>query len=166
MRNFILCLTLTVFCLPVLAQSTVTPDFTATKAAHYCPRVDELVLDKKKRIWSAQQNNWKSYETSFAVEVDHFLGAQWLGIKIGQVACIYAAKTQYTFPVLLVYNKLVRMPTEQSYWKKDSKNGRYHCITNQISQCPFYPVSKRVNNNSSDLEAIRQQTSNSSPLDF
>jgi len=140
-------------CCCALAQSThnaATPYFTAVDKASYCPALNELTLDTATRIWSAP-GGWKSYEQSFATEITQFLGAQWIGIEIGQIACIYAGKEKYTFPILLIYNTLVQAPKDGA-WQENTKDGYYHCTNSQINQCPFYPVKKRQSEDFSNLQ--------------
>jgi len=130
-------------CLYAFAQpsnGSVKSYFIPTADAHYCPALNELTFDASTRIWSAP-NGWKSYEQSFAKEIGQFLGAQWIGIEVGQVACIYAGKDEYTFPILLIHNKLIQTP-KKGLWKKNANDGHYHCVTHQINQCPFYPLAQ------------------------
>ena len=148
MKHLIFSLFAATSCVCALAQSTtthiITPAFTALSTAQYCPALNQLTLDRSTRIWSAS-GGWKSYDASFTTQIGQFLGAQWIGIKIGQIACIYAGKNQYTFPILLVHNKLVKTP-EGGVWKKNENDDHYHCVTHKISQCPFYPVVESENN--------------------
>jgi hypothetical protein len=134
----------------IAPNTTSASTFTATAEAHYCPALNELTLDSKTRIWSAS-GDWKSYEQSFAKDIGQFLGAQWIGIEVGQIACIYQGKNQYTFPILLIHNTLVKTPSGGA-WTKDANSGHYHCATHQISQCPFHPITKSQAASSSNAE--------------
>jgi hypothetical protein len=145
-------------CLHAFAQSASgasTSEFAATSQPHYCPALNELTFDSTTRIWSAA-GGWKSYDQSFAKEINQFLGAQWIGIQVGQIACIYAGKDQYTFPIVLVHNTLIQTPTGGA-WEKNTNDGHYHCIAHQISQCPFYPVTSAKNDASDEnlIDTIR-----------
>ena len=154
-KRLIFSLLAVITCLHAFAQpanSAATSAFTASSDAHYCPALNEVTLDNSTRIWSAS-GGWKSYETSFAKEIGQFLGAQWIGIEVGQVACIYAGKNKYTFPILLVHNKLVKTP-EGGLWKKNENDGHYHCVSHEINQCPFYPVMQAGNNSSKTHDLI------------
>jgi hypothetical protein len=139
-KCIILGLFTSVICVNIFAQSASLPvsQFTPTTQAQYCPSLNELTLNSNTRIWSAK-NGWKSYDESFATGIGQFLGAQWIGIGVGQIACIYSGKNKFTFPILLVHNKLVKTP-EGGLWKKNTTDGHYHCVTHLISQCPFYPI--------------------------
>lgn len=127
-------------------ENTAAPAFKKSDKPHYCPAVDQLTRNNATRIWSAT-GGWKSYEKSFVKEIDQFLGAQWIGIEVGQVACIYGGKNKFTFPILLIHNKLAKTP-EGDLWKKNQNDGHYHCVTHQMSQCPFYTVVQSEDNSS------------------
>jgi hypothetical protein len=135
------------------SDTAVKSYFTSAKTVRYCPPISQITLNTQARIWSAP-GGWKSYDQSFATEINRFLGAQWVGITIGQIACIYQGKAKYTFPILLVYNKLVQRPTENG-WKKKENSNRYHCPNNQITECPFYPIVKQLNGEN-DLQNLHQ----------
>ncbi len=74
-----------------------------------CPEINKLQKDPNKMIWSAK-HGWKSYLPSFASYLNKFLGAQWQGVNVGNITCLYQSDEKMTFPVSLEYNLLVYMP--------------------------------------------------------
>ena len=82
-----------------------------------CPPISAISKDPAKLTWSAQ-DGFKSYEMSFIDQLTTFLGAQWNGVKVGQVTCVYSGKPKTAFPILLVYGTLAIEPTGGK-WSKN-----------------------------------------------
>lgn len=102
-----------------------------------CPTLDKLY--KRGDYWDAR-GDWKSYSQSFAKELSHFSGAQWIGINVGKIVCIYQGKLATTFPVSLEYGQIVIEPKEEPATNKWSKNlgGYRNCISRNVEDCPVY----------------------------
>ncbi len=141
----ILCLSLWTVCSGAFAEPT-TPAPTHSNqppASDYlkstgfesqtCPRPDQLQKDEN-MIWHGP-NDWKSYNQSFADEIGEFLGAQWLGINVGKVICIYSAKNKTTFPITLERNAIVPSPVG-GMWGPD-QGGHKDCHASMPADCPF-----------------------------
>lgn len=100
----------------------------------YCPAPSSLVLNKTS--WSAP-GNWKSYQVSFIKHINRFLGAQWTGIHVGRMICLYGGDNPNDFPVQLVLPTLAQEPT-LPIWEP-IKNNSSNCISthNQVCDCPI-----------------------------
>jgi len=146
-----------------LAANQSVSKFTSSKAPFYCPQPKQLIKNQKTLTWSAP-GGWKSYDQSFVQKISEFRGAQWAGVNIGQIACVYTGTNKLTFPVILVFNKLTTAPSSGSWSSNLHKNkqryasGYYSCPSLTISNCPFHPVIKKTARNPyQDLNAIKQE---------
>ena len=103
----------------------------------YCPEIKDLQVNNL--IWSAQTTTkWKSSTPSFVEEIHSFAGAQWKGIQVGQITCIYYGKQNTTFPVELISNNLFELPREGN-WRLGNNTNIYNCITPNTKNCPLKP---------------------------
>jgi hypothetical protein len=102
----------------------------------FCPEPKHLV--KKDLFWQTP-NGWVSYGESFDKHVTKFIGAEWKGINVGKIICIYKGDKLIGFPIALEqkHTTLVPMPTGVQ-WGKDL-GGRKECfaVNNNIKDCPF-----------------------------
>lgn len=101
-----------------------------------CPPVGSLVRDETTQQWSGP-GGWKTTSPSFLRSVDTFVGAQWVGVSIGEVICIYIKTTRSSFPVMLKRGKLVPAPVSGGLWSED-KGGYMECKANDVHHCPFW----------------------------
>jgi len=109
-----------------------------------CPKISDLHKDPKKKIWG-NQYGWKSYETSFASGISTFLGAQWQGVKIGNISCLYKSQEGLTFPIILHYSRLTYEPNGKNWGK--NLGGYMNCKSHQQKNCIFKPEIKPENSN-------------------
>ena len=107
----------------------------------YCPHPNQLI--KKGLSWQSTTNvRWISSESSFADSIASFAGAQWQGVKVGQMTCIYESATEGVFPVTVQNNHLFEQPT-QANWKNGG-NGLMNCVSKKIEDCPLTPKVKEA----------------------
>ena len=106
-----------------------------------CPALNQLVKNPKTAIWTAP-GGWKAYEQSPFNKLTHFVGAQWVGIGVGQVSCLYRGDDPFVFPVFLVYNTLTFEPKDV-HWSKSAKSNYRNCKSNKREDCLFSPVPKK-----------------------
>lgn len=100
----------------------------------YCPEPSALVKNDKAMTFAAK-GGWKSYERSFVTEVDTFKGAQWQGINVGQVMCVYTGKPAGTFPIYLYFDHLSVTPSKGNWV---TQKGHYsNCGSTSRSECPI-----------------------------
>lgn len=128
----------------IFAQQT-SPVVTTPVAV--CPQISEITKDPKVGNWVATTNAgyWKSYHMSFATELTQFVGAQWVGAKVGQLTCVYHSQQTFTFegqesvqktlPVLLAYHTLADKPTGKNW--HHAGHGVYNCLSINQANCPF-----------------------------
>lgn len=100
----------------------------------YCPEKEKLV--KTDMIWTAE-DKWKSHDESFAEKISTFLGAQWTGINLGTIICIYGDKDVVDFPIALesIYVMLVLEPQNDN-WSANIKGYRF-CHSTNTQDCGF-----------------------------
>ncbi len=105
--------------------------------AHLCPSPDELERDNKTLIWSSKKHDWKSYAPSFSRKIEQFQGAQWQGVNVGNLFCIYQGDSK-SFLITLQYHTVVQEPSS-GQWGANT-NGLRNCRSHQQSDCPFVPA--------------------------
>jgi|GEM_PF-2438816 hypothetical protein len=96
-----------------------------------CPSVNELY--KQGMRWKTD-SGWKGYQDSFATEISGFMGAQWKGVGIGRVICLYSPKDQNEFPIQLSTTQLVKRPVHAK-WENEPKKDLLNCISNTSNSC-------------------------------
>jgi len=139
----ILIIMLLCFCPSTFSESDLTETIASTIPTLYCPPIETLVKDTLTNTWYVGQkgreasSEYKSDAQSFVSQIDHFVGVQWAGIEIGQIACVYAGVEADTFPVILYYNKLVMQP-KGGLWGKDL-GGHMNCKSSSRNDCPYQP---------------------------
>lgn len=114
-----------------------------------CPKESTLVKDPSTKKWSAHKNQWRNYAKSFTTKITRFLGAQWSGIAVGQVICLYQGTPVGTFPIQLIFSSLTRQPTAGKWQSK--KGHYYNCIASSQSSCPFLVELKKKELNPIDI---------------
>jgi len=98
----------------------------------YCPDVKKL---KKITMFWGAPGGWRSYSESFVNVIDSFSGAQWIGVNVGKMLCIYRSKATFEFPVVLQNDTLTPAPTGEKWIKQPG--GYYNCISGDLLECPF-----------------------------
>lgn len=105
-----------------------------------CPKINQIKKTPQKMIWRAP-GGWKSSEVSFASRITKFIGAQWQGVNVGNVSCLYQTDNSMTFPVILRSDHLIYMP-KGGKWSKNL-GGYLNCKSNNPSHCLFKPKSEK-----------------------
>ena len=132
-----LCFSLAVVCGHAWADLAAQVRLSQEKLRMHCPAMDQLKLNTQSKIWTSP-GGWKAYEKSFGTKIKRFVGAQWIGVKLGQIICIYQPVGSFTFPVFVYYNKQVIQPSTNA-WVKVEKN-RFNCALNDLKMCIFSPL--------------------------
>lgn len=105
-----------------------------------CPPV-EKVFPSAEHHWGTADGRFRSLSTSHASALAAFRVAQWQGVSVGHVICVYEPKGQHKnffFPVELYFNDLVYEPLQFKHWQAQSKaHQTYHCVSHHVSDCPF-----------------------------
>ncbi|MBU0744712.1 MAG: T4SS-associated protein EirA [Gammaproteobacteria bacterium] len=134
---------------PVAEQSSNDAPATTTnevsQQAQYCPQPDDLV--KNGVDWTTKDKKWKNYTPSSATKILSFIGAQWVGVKVGKVICLYQTNEAVSFPVALEQTKsqLVLEPREGG-WSALVNNRRF-CKSSNVVDCPiFHEAAKALGN--------------------
>lgn len=155
LKNIVIVVTTLGACQVFAAADTAssTPAQNNATKYYYCPSAAALQLDPQKHVWSAV-GGWKSYDVSFVRNVTQFIGAQWTGVNIGQLTCVYAGMPEGTFPIKLVSNHLFHFPykitvvedngngvitTRPSKWLHP-EGGYINCYSKLQLDCPLEPV--------------------------
>ena len=77
--------------------------------ASVCPKVSDLKYNTKTSEWSTD-DDWKSTTSSFTKKITIFLGAQWKGVQMGHLLCLYKGPNANEFPVSMHKNIIVQSP--------------------------------------------------------
>lgn len=150
------CLSLLLLC----GSYANTPVYTAKNPppktyTNYCPNPDQLVANPKKMTWSAK-GGFRSFDQSFAVKLTKFLGAQWEGVNVGQIICLYHGPDPQTFPVQVLFDVLAITPTA-GRWV--AKKGHYsNCVSDNPQDCPFWVrIKPKPENIEKVVEGLKSQ---------
>ena len=103
----------------------------------YCPKAYNLT--KTDLIWSgnAEAIQWKATEASLSEDAVSFIGAQWDGIQVGSISCVYQGSEDLSFPIVLKNEHIFRMP-KHTNWQAET-DGMYTCHSDDTQDCPLYP---------------------------
>lgn len=105
----------------------------------YCPEISDIQQTNMK--WHADTDVlWTEAEESFVTELASFVGAQWQGIKVGQISCIYKGADSNTFPVVLQNNHMFKQPSDPN-WIQSGKT--YNCLNDKVENCPLLPYMEK-----------------------
>jgi hypothetical protein len=102
----------------------------------YCPPATNLTKDPVTQLWSAD-SGWKATAPSFVNSVTSFIGAQWVGVSVGVVICLYGKAGRSDFPVAIQRGTLVPEPLIGGVWSADL-GGYMACKSNDVHDCPFF----------------------------
>lgn len=125
-----------VFLIAAMADTAPYPSATINNnlTQELCPPVEALTQNLN-NTWSAP-GGWKSNSPSFLKSVTQFAGAQWIGVNLGEVICVYSISGKNRFPVNLQRPNLVVSPVGGG-WSAD-KGGYKDCTSNDPKQCRFF----------------------------
>jgi hypothetical protein len=116
-------------------QTTPSPAAQKPRNLFFCPPASSLKKDPVAMTWATPDHQWKSYGTSFETSLTQFWGAQWSGVVVGQLTCIYHAEEKTTFPVMLIYHALTLEP-HTGKWSSNL-GGFKNCVARDPNDCPF-----------------------------
>lgn len=121
------------------------------KNRHTCPAINELY--KKGMRWRTD-SAWKGYQDSFAEKIVTFKGAQWKGVGIGRVICIYGSNDSNEFDIQIANSSLIKRPYF-AYWENNTSKDVINCLSKRSNPCDcqfsFYVEEKET-----DLDVIIQ----------
>lgn len=109
-----------------------------------CP--EPHMLSRQNLTWGAP-GGWVSQDRSLTQEIKHFLGAQWQGIRLGKVLCIYSGAGSQDFNVTLYQTTNMIIPTPYGKSWQAPQKGIVNCTpksqpTFQPSDCAFISKQK------------------------
>jgi hypothetical protein len=123
---------------PTTTPSTPQPNTSGPSAPAnpmlYCPQQTELY--KKEMFWYGP-NSWRDYSASFVKTINNFSGAQWVGVNVGKIICLYKGVGEDNFPVAIERDNLMKKP-DGEHWKSDP-SGYQICKSDNMMDCPFSP---------------------------
>lgn len=96
-----------------------------------CPKVNELY--KQGMRWKTD-SGWKGYQDSFSDNIRGFMGAQWKGVGIGRVICIYSSDDNNEFPIQIATTKLVQRP-DYPLWDDEPNKDLLNCVSKKGNTC-------------------------------
>ena len=119
-----------------VVRSTTETSISSSSLPHnYCPAANKL--QKEQLIWQTNDQRWRSYTPSTATKVVNFTGAQWVGVKIGKIICLYQTDEEVAFPLALepTQNQSVLEPNGNG-WSSLIEN-RKLCKSANPADCPY-----------------------------
>ena len=124
-----------------------------------CPAVTSL--SQQKMFWGAP-GGWVSFNPSFITKVTTFVAAQWQGIKLGKVLCVYTGNKGMDFPIVLQQTEAQLVPKPVGLQWAPVNDSLLNCTAAQgqplsPAQCAFI-VERPVNqqNPYQELEQIKR----------
>jgi len=116
-----------------------------TLQTFYCPAPSALI--KNGLYWGTSTGGWRSYSESFDTSVVSFIGAQWVGVNVGKMICLYKGNLSMSFPIN-VQNDTLSLTPSGALWGKD-QGGYRNCHSSNVYDCPF--VVKKVSVNMQEI---------------
>jgi hypothetical protein len=104
--------------------------------AQACPQAG--ALSKQGDRWVTPDGKWKNFTPSTANKVLGFLGAQWAGVKVGTIICLYQTDEAVSFPLA------VEQTSSQSILEPDKLgwgalvNNRRFCKSASVADCVYF----------------------------
>jgi len=135
-----------------------------TNKPRYCPLAKEL--ERQNMSWEIGKV-WKSYGESFVSKIDGFVGAQWVGIKVGKIICLYKGENNNDFPVALeqVKSRIILEPSG-THWSALVNNHKF-CKSGNVFDCPYYvQVEVPITHIYKEIEYQTQDPNNINNSDF
>ena len=138
--------------------------------AYMCPQPSELKKDPKTNTWTTD-SGWLSDSSSFSSSIVKFLGAQWKGVQLGQILCLYLGPNPNDFPVGLHKNLIVRTPEElldgvskntayKSPWTVKTRSTQItmncYSTTGVTCDCPFRLYTEKKESVADTINSIQQ----------
>lgn len=116
--------------------NSTKPNATSDQKPRLCPSPDILV--KQDLNWATPDDKWQSYTPSSATRILSFTGAQWIGIKVGKIICLYETDEAVSFPVALEQTRsdLVIEPSGLGW--SALTNGRKFCKSASVADCAYF----------------------------
>ncbi len=102
---------------------------------HFCPNLTELT--KKDLTWTTIDEKWQNYTPSSANKIITFTGAQWIGIKVGKIICLYQTDEAVNFPLALeqTRSQIILEPSGDG-WSALINNHKL-CKSANPADCPY-----------------------------
>lgn len=146
-------------------ESTTSSDKThKPKNIVFCPPISTLRKNPIKMNWTAP-GGWKSYDISFIEKVSKFLGAQWNGVNIGQITCVYSAAKKHVFPIKLIFHTLALEPSDGKWTK--NLGGYRDCFSIKQKNCAFKVRTKpKPKDIYKEAESLKSNNNSSQGSDF
>lgn len=102
----------------------------------FCPKSEDLF--KRGVYWATKDGKWKNYTSSSADKIYNFIGAQWSGIHVGKIICLYHTNEAVSFPLAIeqVMSQDANEPSGLG-WSSLMNNFKL-CKSANIADCGFY----------------------------
>lgn len=117
-------------------QSSKTKANVRNQPPMYCP--EPKILVKKDTNWVTPDDKWQNYTSSSATKIVSFVGAQWVGVRVGKMICLYKTDEAVSFPLALEQkrSKLILEP-KSAAWSALVGNRKF-CKSTSVADCPYF----------------------------
>lgn len=135
-RKFIRILNISLLLTAIVFLPSVAFSLDAQEKPMFCPSIKDL---RKNGVYWIAGNNWRSYSESFSNKISSFLGAQWIGVQVGKIICLYTSDDKnFDFPISLeqIRSSIILEP-EGGYWSTLIDDHKI-CHSANVFDCPFY----------------------------
>ncbi len=124
---------------------------------NYCPMPDNL--KKVGEYWKSEDGRWVSYTPSSASKISRFSGAQWVGVGVGKIICLYLTNEEVSFPLAVEqkYEQLIIEPNDNEGGWSSLVDNRYRmCKSSSAADCLFFiEQPRKVDNIYSEIKYKR-----------
>ena len=103
----------------------------------FCPSSESLVKQKNLK-WGTPDNKWEGDAPSSATKILSFIGAQWIGVKVGKIICLYHSDEAVAFPVALeAVRSFAVLEPRTLGWSTLVGNRRF-CKSASVADCSYF----------------------------
>ncbi len=124
----------------------------------YCPMPGDL--EKQGDYWQSKNREWISYTPSLANKISKFSGAQWIGVGVGKIICLYLTNEEVSFPLAIEqkYEQLIVEPVNgEGGWSTLVENRYRMCKSASAADCFFFvEAPKKVDDVYSEIQYKRK----------
>lgn len=154
------------YCIKGACIESLQPHYTAIFST--CPPIS--MLSRNGMYWGAP-GGWTTYNPSFITKITHFVAAQWQGVNLGSVMCVYTGDQGESFPVVLqqMTNAALAPQPFGASWYAINSPGIRNCMSRggeplTVLDCAFITVSEPSENPYEQLQFFNKDGSRKVPL--
>jgi hypothetical protein len=88
--------------------------------------------------WITKDRKWENHTPSSATKILNYLGAQWIGIKVGKIICLYQTDEAVSFPMALENTRSLSVVEPRGAAWSALIDNRKFCKSANVADCRFF----------------------------